>query len=230
MIDYKKIEETLAIKFSDQSLIETAFTHRSYLNEHRGYKNPSNERLEFLGDAVLQLLTSEFLYNNYAQSQEGELTSYRAALVRTESLAESATQLNFGEYLLLSQGEDASGGRESSHILANTFEAVLGAIYLETDLVTCRKFLEKALFIKIDSIIAAKMFKDKKSFLQEITQEKYDQTPIYNVTEEWGPDHNKHFKVGVFLGKELLGVGEGSSKQRAEQEAAGAGLEKIGKK
>ena len=228
-MNYKDIEKILQIKFEDQSLIETAFTHRSYLNEHRSYTNPSNERLEFLGDAVLQLLASEFLYDNYSQSQEGELTSYRAALVRTESLAESAATLGFGEHLLLSQGEDASGGREGPHILANTFESVLGAIYLETDLETCRSFLERTLFPKIEGIIETKTFKDHKSLLQEVTQEKYGQTPTYKVTEEQGPDHSKHFKIGVYLGKEQLGVGEGSSKQRAEQDAATTALEKIEK-
>lgn len=226
MIDHEKIESTLGVTFTDRSLLETAFTHRSYLNEHQDYPNPSNERLEFLGDAVLQVLTSEHLYHHY-QDPEGLLTNYRASLVRTESLAETAQELGYGEFLLLSQGEDASGGRESAYILANTFEAVLGAVYLETDLETCRQFLEKTLFPKIETIIAENRYRDSKSLLQEATQEKFGITPVYQVIKEWGPDHNKHFQVGVHLENKLAATGEGNSKQRAEQMAAQGALEKL---
>jgi len=210
-------------------LLQTAFTHRSYLNEHRSYKNPSNERLEFLGDAILQFLISEFLYSQYPEEQEGVLTSYRAATVCTPSLAAESQRLGYGEKLLLSKGEEASGGRTKEYILANTFEAVLGAMYLENlDINLCREYLTKELFYKITDIVAEKSYKDFKSQFQEIAQEKHGATPLYKVLKEWGPDHDKRFLVGVYLGKEQIAEGVGNSKQRAEQEAARLGLEKWG--
>jgi len=210
-------------------LLQTAFTHRSYLNEHKSYKNPSNERLEFLGDAILQFLISEFLYEQYPEEQEGVLTSYRAATVCTPSLAAESQRLGYGEKLLLSKGEEASGGRTKEYILANTFEAVLGAMYLENlDINLCREYLTKELFYKITDIVAEKSYKDFKSQFQEIAQEKHGATPLYKVLKEWGPDHDKRFLVGVYLGKEQIAEGVGNSKQRAEQEAARLGLEKWG--
>ena len=219
-MDLEKVEKVLEIKFLDTELIRTAFTHRSYLNEHKDYKNPSNERLEFLGDAVLQFLSSEYLYNTYPSSPEGSLTNFRAALVCTPSLAEESKRLGFGEYLLLSRGEEASGGRDREYILANTFEAVLGSIYLDHDVDTCRKYLTKNLFYKVKAIVDNNRYKDYKSGFQELAQAKINQTPVYKVIEEQGPDHNKMFKIGLFIGEKMYGSGEGASKQKAEQASA----------
>jgi len=214
-------------KFKDQTLLENAFIHRSYLNEHPEWKLGSNERLEFLGDAVLEFLTSEHLYKTYDKEPEGRLTAYRSSLVKTETLAEVAKKLNFGEKLKLSKGEDESGGRESEYLLADTFEAFLGALYLDQGIPACRKFLEEVLFPKLSQIVETGAYKDYKSLLQEIAQEKVNFTPIYKVLEEWGPDHNKTFKVGVFIHNKMEGVGEGSSKQKAEVEAARDALAKL---
>lgn len=224
-MDIKDLEKVLEIKFKNLTLLQTALTHRSYLNEHHDYPNPSNERLEFLGDAVLQFLTSEFLYKNYPQQPEGDLTNFRAAVVCTSSLAEESRRLGYGKYLLLSHGEEASGGREREYILANTFEAVLGAIYLNSGITKGRQFLQKNLFCKIDAIIEKESYKDNKSRFQELAQEKVGVTPVYKVLEEWGPDHAKHFRVGIYLEDKLVGQGEGASKQRAEQEAANNALD-----
>ncbi|MBP8960801.1 ribonuclease III [Patescibacteria group bacterium] len=223
---YKELEETLNIKIEDESLFLTAFTHRSYLNEHPNYQLPSNERLEFLGDAVLQLLSSEHLFKNYP-NPEGDLTNFRAAIVCTESLAKEAHRLGYGKFLLMSKGEEANGGREREYILANTFEAVLGAMFLQEGLDECKKFVEKELFYKVRDIINSKSYKDAKSEFQEKAQEKLGVTPSYVVLDSWGPDHEKMFKVGVYLSREEYGVGEGASKQKAEQEAALKALDKL---
>lgn len=207
-------------------MLEQAFVHRSYLNEHPEEKE-SNERLEFLGDAVLEFLTSEYLYQTYPKEPEGTLTAYRSALVKTETLAEVAKKLGFGKKLKLSRGEDDSGGRESEYLLANTFEAYLGALFLEQKLPAARKFLKERLFPKIDEIIKTGAYKDYKSLLQEIAQEKVNDTPIYKVLEEYGPDHDKIFKIGVFIKNRQEGVGDGSSKQKAEAEAAKNALEEL---
>lgn len=227
-LDVKKIEKILGIKIKNLELFETAFTHRSFLNEHPNYTNPSNERLEFLGDAVLQLLSSEFLHNNF-DDPEGVLTNYRSAIVCTKSLAEEAHRLGYGEFLFLSKGEEATGGREREYILANTFEAVLGALYLAKGLDVCREFVEKELLYKVDKIIRTKSYKDAKSKFQEMAQEKKGITPEYRVLEAWGPDHEKTFKVGVYLKEEEFGVGEGRSKQKAEQKAAINALDNLKK-
>lgn len=223
----EEVEKTLKITIENEELFKTAFTHRSYLNEHPTYTNPSNERLEFLGDAVLQLLSSEFLYEKYPQSSEGELTNYRSSIVCTPSLAEEAKRLEYGEYLLLSNGEEATGGRNREYILANTFEAVLGALYTEKGIEYCREFVRKELLYKIDDIVQKQTYKDAKSRFQEIAQEKFGITPHYVVVESWGADHEKTFKIAVYLNKEEYGIGEGKSKQKAEQQAALDGLAKM---
>lgn len=222
----EKAEKILKIKIKNEKLFETAFTHRSYLNEHLDYENPSNERLEFLGDAVLQLISSEYLFHNFVEP-EGILTNYRSAIVCTTSLAQEALRLEFGEILHLSRGEESSGGRTREYILANTFEAALGALYLEKGLKYCQKFVEKELLYKIGKIILNETYKDAKSKFQELAQTKTGITPQYKVLDSWGADHEKVFKVGVFLEKKEYGVGEGSSKQRAEQNAAITALDKI---
>ncbi len=225
-MNFQILEEKLGIRVKNKEVFKTAFTHRSYLNEHPSYDLPSNERLEFLGDAVLQLISSEYLYNNYPNS-EGDLTNFRSALVCTESLAEEAERLGLGDYLLLSKGEESSGGREREYILANTFEAVLGAIFLQEGINVCREFVSKELLYKTDNIIQKKDYKDPKSEFQEIAQEKLGVTPTYTVLDSWGPDHQKSFKVGVYLGREEYGIGEGLSKQKAQQEAATKALDKL---
>src|SRR3989344_3883548 len=225
--DIKKLESVLKTEIKDSLLFITAFTHRSYLNEHSDYENNSNERLEFLGDAVLQLLSSEFLYNKSPESPEGDLTNYRASIVCTPSLAEENKSLNYGEFLLLSNGEEATGGRTREYILANTFEAVLGALYLQNGLEFCRDFVNKELLYKVDEIIKKEAYKDAKSKYQEIAQEKFGITPTYEVIDSWGLDHDKTFKVGVYLGKDMKAVGEGRSKQKAEQNAATAALDNF---
>ena len=180
-----------------------------------------------MGDAVLQLLSSEFLYMKYPQSPEGDLTNFRASIVCTPSLAEEAKKLGYGSFLYLSKGEEATGGRNREYILANTFEAVLGALFLEKGLDFCRNFVQEKLLYKVDSIVKAEAFKDAKSKYQEAAQEKFGVTPRYDVIESWGMDHDKTFKVGVYLNDNLKGVGEGKSKQRAEQNAAVEALDKL---
>ncbi|HSX39419.1 MAG TPA: ribonuclease III [Candidatus Saccharimonadales bacterium] len=228
-IDATKLSQKLGTEIKDENLFITAFTHRSFLNEHTDYKNPSNERLEFLGDAVLQLLSSEYLFKHFPSSPEGELTNFRAAIVCTPSLAEEAKRLGYGEFLLLSNGEEASGGRSREYILANTFEAVLGALFLQSGLDFCRGFVEKELLHKVDNIIENEKYKDAKSKFQELAQEKRGITPTYEVMDSWGLDHEKTFKVGVYLDKDLFGTGEGRSKQKAEQQAAFSALDKLQK-
>ena len=225
--DFKKIQENLKTELTNEELFRTAFTHRSYLNEHNNYQNPSNERLEFLGDAVLQLLSSDYLYKNYPNNPEGDLTNFRSAIVCTPSLAYEAKKLKYGENLLLSNGEEATGGREREYILANTFEAVLGALYTEKGLDFCREFLKENLFYKVADLVKNHEYKDAKSKFQEAAQDKFGITPEYKVMESWGPDHDKTFKVGAFLGAKQWGLGEGRSKQKAEQQAAETALEAI---
>ncbi len=227
--DFEKTKEIIGEDLGNETLFKTAFTHRSYLNEHHEYEGKSNERLEFLGDAVLQLLSSDYLYNSYTEAPEGDLTNYRSSIVCTTSLAEEAKRMGYGALLQLSNGEEATGGRDREYILANTFEAVLGALYLDRGLETCRKFLEKELFYKVRGMVENNVYKDAKSLFQEAAQDKFGVTPVYQVIDSWGPDHEKTFKMGVFVGKENWGVGEGKSKQRAEQSAAENGLKRLEK-
>ncbi len=226
--DIQKLQKIINCELKDELLFITAFTHRSYLNEHPEYKGQSNERLEFLGDAVLQLLSSEHLFKKYPDQPEGVLTNYRSSIVCTPSLAEEAKRLGYGELLFLSNGEEATGGRDREYILANTFEAVLGALYLECGLQECEKFVEKELFYKVETIVENEFYKDAKSKFQELAQEKLNVTPTYRVIDSWGPDHEKTFNVGVFISEELWGEGEGRSKQKAEQQAAVEALKKLG--
>ena len=202
--DFVKTKQILGDDLSDENLFKTAFTHRSYLNEHHEYTNPSNERLEFLGDAVLQLLSSEFLYKTYTEAPEGDLTNYRSSVVCTSSLAREAKRMGYGSLLLLSNGEEATGGRDREYILANTFEAVLGALYLDRGLEKCRQFLEKELFFKISDIVTGNVYRDAKSQFQEMAQDKFGVTPVYQVIDSWGPDHEKTFKMGVFIGRYIV--------------------------
>jgi ribonuclease-3 len=218
------LELAIGVTFRDHTLLRTALVHRSYLNENPRFLLTSNERLEFLGDAVLELIVSEHLYATYPEKQEGELTSFRSSLVNTVSLAETAAILKLGEHLYLSRGEEAGEGRTKQYLLANTFEALLGAIYLDQGLEVARAFVHRHLMVKLPDIIEQQLYRDPKSSLQERAQEELSVTPTYRVLSEEGPDHNKIFTVGVYAGTKQMAVGTGRSKQVAEQQAAATAL------
>ncbi|MCA9337249.1 ribonuclease III [Candidatus Saccharibacteria bacterium] len=209
----------LHVTFADIELLVTAFTHRSYVNEHRKTAKEHNERMEFLGDAVLELVVTEFLYANYSEP-EGILTNWRSALVRTESIGEAARRYEFEPLLRLSRGEKRGTPRARAQILANTYEAVIGAIYLDQGYEAARQFIADSLLGTFDDILATGSWQDPKSQLQEMAQSKDGHTPIYKVLTEDGPDHDKVFTVGVFVGGELKGQGTGPSKQIGQQQAA----------
>lgn len=228
MVDFSKLEKKIGLKFKKKDLLTQAFCHRSYLNENPDANLENNERLEFLGDAVLELIVTEYLFEKYPKKSEGELTNWRAALVNAKMLSEIAQELGFNDYLLLSKGEAKEMGKARQYILANTFEALVGAAYLDSGYNKCRDFLRKNLIVKLPEIIEKGLFKDAKSRFQEEAQERTGITPAYKVIKEWGPDHAKHFIIGVFLNNELVADGEGSSKQEAELEAAKNALEAKG--
>lgn len=224
MPNFGDFEKIISYTFKDKTLLREAFTHRSYLNENRAFKGAHNERLEFLGDAVLELSVTDFLYRKYSDKAEGELTSYRAALVNAVTLSSVARELSMNDFLLLSRGEAKDIGRARNIILANAFEAVVGAIYLDAGFEAANTFIEKVLFSLISDVIARRLWQDAKSFFQEKAQETFGQTPTYKILRESGPDHDKQFVVGVFIGEEMIAQGGGKSKQEAQQEAAEAGL------
>jgi len=228
MPDFSEFEKRIGLKFKKNDLLVQAFCHRSYLNENPDSNMENNERLEFLGDAVLELVVTEYLFDKYPKKSEGELTNWRAALVNAKMLSETANEMGFNDYLLLSKGEAKETGKARQYILANTFEALIGAAYLDSGYKKCRDFIRKNLIVKLPEIIEKGLFKDAKSSFQEEAQERVGITPTYKVLKEWGPDHSKNFIVGVFLNNELAGEGEGSSKQEAEVEAAKAALEAKG--
>lgn len=223
-MDLPALEKILNVTFDNKDILRTALVHRSYLNENPKFNLPSNERLEFLGDAVLELIVSDHLYETYPDSAEGELTNFRSSLVNTTSLAESSLKLGVGEFLCLSKGEEGSGGRKNQYILANTFEALLGAIYLDQGIEAASAFVHLHLIVKLPEIIEQQLYKDAKSSLQELSQDEISVTPTYRVLSENGPDHNKIFTVGVYAGSKLLAKGSGKSKQQAEQQAASTAL------
>ena len=228
MPDFKKFATTIGLTFKDLDLLVEAFTHRSYLNEHRDYGGDHNERLEFLGDAVLELAVTDFLFKKFSSQSEGELTNYRAALVNTVSLAESARALGVSDFLLLSKGEAKDTGRARDVILADAFEAIIGAVYLDQGYAAVEAFIAKNLYSKIDDVIAKRSYQDSKSRFQELAQEKRGITPSYETLSQEGPDHARFFTVGVFIGTEEIARGEGQSKQEAEQSAAASALDKTG--
>ena len=228
MKDFSPLEKKLNLKFKNKDLLIQAFCHRSYLNENPDFYLDHNERLEFLGDAILELIVTEYLYQKYPKKPEGELTNWRAALVNAKMLFEVSKDLDFNDFLLLSRGEAKELGKARQYILANIFEALVGAIYLDQGLDSCKKFIKKNLIKKLPHIIEVGLFKDTKSRFQEEAQERVGITPIYKVLEEWGPDHAKHFIIGVFLNKTLVAKGEGSSKQEAEEKAAKNALDAKG--
>ena len=220
MADLSMFEERIGYTFASKALLEQAFTHSSYLNENRTPGRQHNERLEFLGDAVLELVVTEFLFAKYPESPEGDLTAYRAALVNTMSIADAATKLGMNDYLLLSRGESRDLGRARQIILANAFEALIGAIYLDAGYAPAQKFIEAQLFHKADDVVEKKLWQDAKSKLQEIAQETLGVTPTYELVNQSGPDHDKRFVVAARIGAERLAQGMGRSKQEAEQDAA----------
>ncbi len=222
------LQKEIGITFKDHELLERAFIHRSYLNEARNLKI-SNERLEFLGDAVLSFLTSHFLYATYPDFPEGTLTNIRSGLVKTNSLANVAKQIQLGDLLRLSHGEEASGGRNNPSLLADAFEALLGAMYLDSGVEPVKKFLETYLFPRAKDIVEKKTYIDYKSLLQETIQQESRISPTYQVVKSEGPDHAKTFWIEATANGRVLGSGMGKSKQEAEQAAAAAALEKLGK-
>ena len=220
MAELTSFEAKIDYVFNKKELLETAFTHRSYLNENKALGREHNERLEFLGDAVLELVVTEFLFAKYPDKPEGDLTAYRAALVNTVSIADAATKLGMNDYLLLSRGESRDTGRARQIILANAFEALIGALYLDSGYDVAKKFIANQLFHKTDEVVEKRLWQDAKSRLQEIAQERAKMTPTYEVTKQTGPDHDRTFVVAAFIGQDKIATGEGRSKQEAEQDAA----------
>jgi ribonuclease-3 len=215
--------EVLGFEFENIDLLITALTHRSYVNEHKKSVSEHNERLEFLGDAVLELSVTNYLYTNFSEP-EGILTSWRAALVRTESIGAAGKSLGYEPLIRMSRGEKSGSDRARAQILANAFEAVIGAIYLERGYEDADEFIKKHIVSKLDGILQSGSWRDPKSHLQEVSQRIDNATPVYKVISEIGPDHDKVFTLGVYIGDKLMGQGSGSSKQAAQQQAARAAL------
>lgn len=228
MNQFHDLEKKLNISFTDKNLLQTVFVHRSYLNEHKNFRLPSNEKLEFLGDSVLSLITSVYLFKNYSHLREGEYTEIKSSIVKTESLASAAKELGLGAYLLLSKGEEKSGGRENKNILADCFEALIACIFLDKNFETAYQFVLRYLFgKKLDFIVKNKLYLSAKSKLQEIIQGKYKMLPSYQVLKEEGPEHKRIFKVGVFFKNKKLGEGVAFSKKEAEEKAALEALKNL---
>lgn len=227
-MDLSQLEQKLGITFANKDFLLQSLTHRSYLNENPNFRLDHNERLEFLGDAVLELVVTEYLYSNYP-NPEGELTSWRASLVNAKILSGIAANLGLNDFLLLSRGEAKDTGRARQIILANAIEALIGAIYLDQGYEATKNFVHGNIIVELAAIIKQKAYKDAKSYFQEKAQDVEGVTPTYEVLEEWGPDHAKQFRVGVFLSNgNMVGVGEGNSKQEAQQAAAEDALKKMG--
>ena len=227
-MDLEVLEKKIDADFENKDLLKEALTHRSYLNENPGWGIPHNERLEFLGDAVLELAVTENLFGRFPDYAEGQLTSIRAALVNYQMIAQVARNIDLEKHILISRGEAKDTGRAREVILANAVEALIGAVYLDKGYETARKFIEKFVIeVNLETVIRNHLYKDPKSQLQEIIQEKMKLTPTYKVLEEWGPDHKKIFRSGVYFDAKLIAEGEGYSKQEAEVEAAREALKKV---
>ena len=220
MIQFSGFEKNTRVVFKDKNLLKQAFIHRSYINENPGSNLSHNERLEFLGDAVLELVVTDFLYKKYPNYTEGELTAIRSALVNAIIISEVALQVGMNDYLLLSKGEAKDNGKARQYILANTYEAYVGAVYLDQGYNVVNKFVTATLLPHTEEIVAKKLWRDAKSLVQEKAQEFVGVTPAYKVLHESGPDHDKHFTVGILFGPNLIAEGKGKSKQEAEQKAA----------
>ena len=222
--DFPAFEERISVTFNDKALLKQAFVHRSYLNENKEFPLGHNERLEFLGDAVLELVITDYLYGKYPEKNEGELTALRSALVNANTLHAVGSQLGINDFLLLSRGEAKDTGRARQYILANTMESIIGAIYLDRGYDVAKKFIHDFITPHLDKVIEDESWIDAKSLFQEKAQEHTGITPLYKTIKEVGPDHDKHFTVGVYLKNDLIAQGEGDSKQDAEQKAARNGL------
>ena len=227
-MDFSILETNIGTTFKNKDLLKQAFIHRSYLNENRTVKLEHNERLEFLGDAVLELVITDYLYKKYPEKNEGDLTAYRSSLVNSNTLSDAAEKIGLNAFLLLSKGEAKDTGRARQFILANTFEALVGAIYLDQGYDAANTFIASQLFDLIEDIVEKNKYIDSKSKFQEQAQEKVGITPSYKLIKETGPDHNKIFTVGVYLREDLVVTGDGKSKQEAEQDAAEKALEQKG--
>ncbi|ABW19002.1 ribonuclease III [Alkaliphilus oremlandii] len=227
MEQIKEFQKIIGYQFKNLSIINEALTHSSYTNEYRKKQVQNNERLEFLGDSVLGIVVSEYIYLKYKDLPEGELTKIRANVVCEPSLGNQAKEIKLGQYLLLGKGEEATGGRDRVSILADAFEAVIGALYLDGGIAVAGKFILDMLTRSIELAIEGNLFRDYKTDLQEILQSKYDEKISYKVVSEVGPDHNKTFEVEILLGEKSLGMGEGKSKKEAEQRAAKSALKKV---
>lgn len=221
------LESAIGVVFKDKNMLLQALTHRSYLNENTSWHLDHNERLEFLGDAVLELVVTEYLYVTYS-NPEGELTNWRAALVNATMLAEISNSFHLNDFMLLSRGEAKDTGRARQYILANAIEALIGALYLDQGYQAAKDFITRFVIAEMPRVLKEKLYKDAKSLFQEEAQDRVGITPTYEVLDEWGPDHARQFKIGVFLDKELIGQGEGPSKQDAQQMAARDALQKKG--
>jgi ribonuclease III len=225
---YEPLEKVIDIMFKNYELLDNVFIHRSYLNEHKNLDIPSNEKLEFLGDSVLSLVTSIYLYKNYPTLEEGDYTDIKASIVRTESLAEVAQRIGLGEYLYLSRGEEQGDGKRNINILADCFEALIAAIFIDQGFDVAYLFIINNLFEnKLEYIIKNKLYLSPKSRLQELIQAKHKVLPLYKILDEKGPEHKKEFKIAVCLNGQTLGIGEGNSKKQAEENAAKNALEKM---
>jgi len=222
--DIKQLEKNIGLKFKNIDLLTQALVHRSYINENRDFHLDHNERLEFLGDAVLELIVTDYLFNNYP-NPEGELTNWRSSLVNSTMLSSRAQELNMNDYLYLSRGETKDTGKAREIILANAFEALIGAIYLDQGYEAAREFITGQIISELPRILELGLYMDPKSKLQELVQEQFSVTPTYQVIKEWGPDHSKHFRIAVYIEEKVVGEGEGPSKQEAQVAAAKDALE-----
>ncbi len=222
----EELEKRISFYFQNKDLLKEALTHRSYLNEHPEWPLPHNERLEYLGDAVLELAVTEYLFHKFPEMPEGQLTVLRAALVNYQFLAKIADDINLGKAILMSKGERADSSKAREVILANAMEALIGSMYVDQGFDPCRAFVQEFILVHLPEILETRSYRDPKSELQELAQEKYKLTPTYRVMEETGPAHKRIFTIGVFYGEKLMAQGEGSSKQEAETEAARKALEK----
>lgn len=229
MKDFSKLEKIIGTKFKNEDLLKQSVVHRSYLNEHPDFGLPHNERLEFLGDAVLELVVTEDIFRRFPEREEGDLTNWRASLVNAKMLSEIAGEIKLGGYLYLSRGESKDkGSKARQYILANALEALIGAIYLDRGIGAVTKFIKERILSKLDYILAHGLYLDPKSKFQEESQERTGATPHYKVLKETGPDHAKIFEIGLYVGGDLIATGKGSSKQEAQVEAAAKGLKKMG--
>ncbi len=227
-VDVKDLAKVLGISIENPAFFQEALTHRSYLNENRGYQYPHNERLEFLGDAVLELAVTEFLFEKFPQKPEGELTNLRAALVNGEMLGSIGKTLGLDTFLLMSRGEAKDTGRARNYLVANAMEAIIGALYKDQGFIGAQQFIQNHVLSQLETVISEGLYTDAKSYFQEKAQEHTAVTPSYRILKEWGPDHDRHFIAGVYIEDELIAEGEGTSKQEAQRTAAKNALETKG--